>query len=61
LDQAVALMQEQGQANSTYTVTVKQGATDLAGTPLAADYVWSFQFGSLTEGPGEIFMPLLAR
>ena len=45
----------------TYTVTVKQGATDLAGTPLAADYVWSFQFGSLTEGPGEIFMPLLAR
>jgi hypothetical protein len=61
LDQAVALMQEQGQANSTYTVTVKQGATDLAGTPLAAEHVWSFQFGNLAESQGELFMPMLAR
>ncbi len=34
-------------ASTPYTVTITTGATDLAGNPLAADFVWTF-----TTGPG---------
>jgi hypothetical protein len=32
-------------ANTTFTVTVTTDATDLSGTPLAADFAWSFTTG----------------
>ena len=35
--------------NSLYTATVTTGATDLAGTPLAANYVWTFSTGAATD------------
>lgn len=35
-------------AGTTYTATVTSGATDVSGTPLAADHVWSF---TTTSGP----------
>ena len=34
---------------TTYTVTVRVGATDLVGNALAADYVWSFTTGSTAD------------
>lgn len=36
-------------ASTAYTVTITTGATDLAGNPLAANYVWSFTTGALAD------------
>jgi hypothetical protein len=33
-------------ASTTFTATIKTGAKNLAGTPLASDYVWTFTTGS---------------
>lgn len=35
--------------NTSYTVTVKKGASDLAGNSMASDYTWSFTTGSLAS------------
>lgn len=35
--------------NTVYTATVTAGAKDLAGNPLAADYVWSFTTGAAPD------------
>ena len=61
LDQAVVLMHEQGVTGATYTVTVKNGVTDLSGTTMAANYMWSFTFGNLTAGPVNLYLPSLER
>jgi hypothetical protein len=37
-------------ASHNYTATITTGAKDLAGNALAADYVWSFDTGILTDG-----------
>lgn len=36
-------------ANTLYTATVTTGASDLAGTPLAANYVWTFTTGAAPD------------
>jgi len=36
--------------NTTFTVTVTTGVKDIAGNPMAADYIWSFTTGSPTTG-----------
>lgn len=38
-------------SNSTYTATITTGAKNLAGTPLAANYVWSFSTGTTPVPP----------
>ncbi len=35
--------------NTSYTVTVKKGSSDLAGNSMASDYTWSFTTGSLAS------------
>ena len=37
--------------NTTYTATITTGAKNVAGTPLAANYVWSFATGTITVPP----------
>ena len=37
--------------NSLYTATITTAATDLAGDPLASNYVWSFRTGAGTQPP----------
>ena len=61
VDQAVVLMHQIGQAEATYTVTVKKSVTDLAGTPMATDYVWNFQFGSLVAETPNLYLPFTQR
>jgi len=41
--------------NSTYTATITTGAKNLAGTPLANNYVWNFNTGT-TPGPGPVVL-----
>ena len=38
-------------SNSTYTATITTGAKNLAGTPLASNYVWSFSTGIIPFQP----------
>ena len=47
-------------SNTTYTATITTGAKNLAGTPLAANYVWSFNTGT-TPGPGPVVLGTSAR
>ena len=61
LDQAVILMQQAGQSLATYTVTVKNNVTDLAGTPMAANYVWTFIFGDLTVEAPNVYLPFTQK
>ncbi len=35
--------------NTLYTVTISTGATDLAGNPIASDYVWPFTTGTASD------------
>lgn len=37
--------------NTTYTATINTGAKSLAGTPLAANYVWTFRTGPAATAP----------
>ena len=37
--------------NTTYTATISTGAKSLAGTPLAANYVWTFRTGPAPAAP----------
>jgi len=37
--------------NTLYTATITTGAKNVAGTPMAADYVWTFTTGALPAGP----------
>jgi hypothetical protein len=37
------------QPGTLYTATIKVGATDLAGNPLASDYVWTWTTGASTD------------
>jgi hypothetical protein len=37
--------------NTTYTATINTGAKSLAGTPLAANYVWTFRTGPAPAAP----------
>ena len=46
--------------NTNYTATITTGAKNLAGTPLAANYVWSFNTGT-TPGPGPVDLGTVAR
>ncbi len=46
--------------NSTYTATITTGAKNVAGTPLANNYVWSFSTGT-TPGPGPVVLGTAAR
>ena len=46
--------------NTTYTATITTGAKNLAGTPLANNYVWSFSTGT-TPGPGPVNLNSVAR
>jgi hypothetical protein len=46
--------------NSTYTATITTGAKNLAGTPLANNYVWSFSTGA-GPGPGPVVLGTAAR
>jgi hypothetical protein len=52
---AVALL-----SNSTYTATITAGAKNVAGTPLAVNYVWSFSTGT-TPGPGPVVLGTAER
>ncbi|MDP1829202.1 MAG: ice-binding family protein [Archangium sp.] len=36
-------------ASTTYTATIATGATDLAGNPLASNYVWTFTTGTIPD------------
>ena len=36
-------------ASTTYTATILTGATDVAGNPLASNYVWSFSTGTIPD------------
>ncbi len=46
--------------NTTYTATVTTGARNVAGTPLAANYVWSFATGT-TPVQGPVILATAAR
>ena len=46
--------------NTTYTATVTTGAKNLAGTPMAANYVWSFSTG-IGPGPGPVVLGTAER
>ena len=46
--------------NSNYTATITTGAKNVAGTPLANNYVWSFTTGT-TPGPGPVVLGTAAR
>ena len=46
--------------NSTYTATITTGARNVAGTPLANNYVWSFSTGA-GPGPGPVVLGTAAR
>ena len=46
--------------NTTYTATITTGAKNIAGTALAANYVWSFNTGT-TPGPGPVVLGTSAR
>ncbi|MBK8788293.1 MAG: Ig-like domain-containing protein [Chitinophagaceae bacterium] len=52
---AVALL-----INTTYTATITTGARNVAGTPLAANYVWSFTTGT-TPVQGPVILNTAAR
>ncbi len=47
-------------SNTTYTATITTGAKNVAGTPLAANYVWSFSTGIVT-GPGPVVLGTAGR
>jgi hypothetical protein len=40
--------------NTLYTATITTGAKDLAGIPLAANFVWTFTTGATTAGQGPV-------
>jgi hypothetical protein len=47
-------------SNSTYTATITTGAKNVAGTPLAVNYVWSFSTGT-SPGPGPVVIGTAGR
>jgi hypothetical protein len=46
--------------NTSYTATITTGAKNVAGTPMANNYVWSFTTG-ITPGPGPVVLGTSAR
>jgi hypothetical protein len=56
-NEAVALLRQPLEPATRYTVRATQGIRDLAGNPLAADYVWTF----CTAGGTKVYLPLVTR
>ncbi len=46
--------------NTTYTATITTGTKNVAGTPIATNYVWSFNTG-VTPSPGPVVLGTSAR
>ena len=59
--EAMALMRQPLQPATTYTVRATQGIKDLAGNPLAADFIWTFRTAGGGNGNVHVYLPVVLK